>query len=162
MSPADLKRWAPYLVAIGVCEVCGLLGGSVTIHAVATWYPKLVKPWWTPPAWTFGPVWTLMYALMGLAAARVWVRRGRTRGGRQSLVLFAGQLALNCAWSFLFFGMRVPGYAFAEILLLWIAILALAIWWWWLDRVASLLLLPYLLWVAFAAALNAVIWNLNP
>jgi len=157
-----MKRPGTYLFWVLICEGCGLLGGMVTVRAVATWYPALVKPWWTPPAWVFGPVWTVMYALMGLAAARVWIRHGRTKGGRLSLILFGVQLALNCTWSFLFFGARVPGFAFAEIVLLWIAILALALWWWWLDRRASLLLVPYLVWVAFAGALNAVIWNLNP
>jgi tryptophan-rich sensory protein len=157
-----VKRFGPYLLWVAICELAGLLGGIVTVPAVATWYPTLAKPSWTPPGWLFGPVWTVLYALMGIAAAHVWIRHRQTKGGRLSLVLFGVQLALNCTWSFLFFGARVPGFAFAHIILLWIAILALVVWWWWLDRKASLLLLPYLAWVAFAGALNAVIWNLNP
>jgi tryptophan-rich sensory protein len=157
-----MKRLGTYLVWVGGCEILGLLGGIVTFHAVATWYPALVKPSWTPPNWVFGPVWTVLYALMGIAAARVWIHHRGTRSGRYSLMLFGVQLALNCTWSVLFFAVRVPGYAFVEIVLLWITILALVLWWWWLDRKASLLLVPYLAWAGFAGALNATIWNLNP
>ncbi len=159
---APRRRLAVYAVGIVACELAGVLGGLVTTPAIPTWYAALSKPAWTPPGWLFGPVWTVLYALMGIAAARVWLRHRGSRAGRASLALFAFQLVLNAAWSFLFFGLRSPALGLAEIVVLWAAIAALVTWWWRLERPAALLLAPYLAWVSFAAALNLAIWRLNP
>lgn len=150
-----------YAVGIAVCELAGVLAGLATVPAVPTWYADLVKPAWTPPGWLFGPVWTLLYALMGIAVARVWLRHRSSVEGRRTLGLFAVQLVLNAAWSFLFFGLHSPALGLAEIVVLWAGIAALVAWWWRLERPAALLLAPYLAWVAFAAALNFAIWRLN-
>ena len=155
------RRFIAYVVGILVCELAGLLGGLATAPAIPTWYAGLTKPSWTPPGWLFGPVWTALYALMGVAAARVWLRRRSTPAARRSLGLFGIQLVLNAAWSFLFFGLHSPVLGLADIVVLWAAIAALVAWWWRLERPAALLLLPYLGWVSFAAALNAAIWGMN-
>lgn len=123
------------------------------------WYAALAKPAWTPPSWVFGPVWTLLYVLMGVAAWLVWDRhRNAARG---ALTLFVLQLIVNAAWSWLFFGLRSPAVAFAGIVLLWALILATVIAFRRLRPPAAALLLPYLAWVTFAAALNFAIWRLN-
>lgn len=124
------------------------------------WYARLAKPSWTPPSWLFGPVWTLLYVLMGVAAWLVWKDRGFA-GARVALLLYGVQLVLNAAWSWLFFGLQRPGLAFAEILLLWSAILATLIAFWRHRKLAGALLVPYLAWVSFATALNWAIWQLN-
>ncbi len=156
-----MRRLAAYAVGIAVCELAGVLGGLATAPAVPTWYATLVKPDWTPPGWVFGPVWAVLYALIGAAAARVWIRHRGSRAGRSSLLVFAVQLLLNAAWSFLFFGLRSPGAGLVEIVVLWCAVVTLAVWWRRLERTAFLLLVPYLAWVSFAAVLNAAIWHLN-
>jgi translocator protein len=125
------------------------------------WYAALAKPAWTPPNWIFAPVWTLLYALIGLSAWLVWRRTGFSGAG-PALSLFLVQLALNALWSYLFFGIHRPGLAFLEILVLWAAILATLILFWRVNAASGLLLLPYLLWVSFAAGLNFVLWRLNP
>jgi tryptophan-rich sensory protein/uncharacterized protein YbjT (DUF2867 family) len=165
-SPSGPKRPAPgrqavwLMVFVGVCFGAAALGGALTSTSVSDWYPTLAKPSWTPPAWLFGPVWTTLYLLMGLAAWLLW-RRGDGRGLAVPLSLFALQLALNVAWSAIFFGLRSPGWAFVEILALWLAIFATTASFWQRSVTAALLLLPYWLWTTFAAVLNFAIWRLN-
>jgi translocator protein len=125
-----------------------------------TWYDTLIKPSFNPPDWIFAPVWTLLYLLMGVAAWRVWKGSGFT-GARGALGLFIGQLCLNALWSYLFFGAHRLGTALAEILLLWCAIAATIVRFHKVDRPAARLLVPYLLWVGFAALLNLQLWRLN-
>ncbi len=124
------------------------------------WYAALRKPAWNPPSWIFGPVWTALYIMMAVAAWLVW-RRGGWRAQRRPLGLFLVQLALNAAWTPLFFGLHLPGVAFAEILLLWLAIAWTLAAFWRVHRVAAWLLAPYLAWVSFAAVLNFTLWRLN-
>lgn len=134
------------------------------------WYAGLEKPPWNPPAWVFGPVWTVLYAMMAVAGWLVWrspeppagARGGWPAGRRAALGAFAVQLALNGAWSWLFFGLHRPALAFAEIVALWLAILVTTILFWRVRATAGALLLPYLAWVTFAAALNLELWRLNP
>lgn len=133
------------------------VGGWVTAPAVRNWYPSLVKPSWTPPSWVFGPVWTVLYALMAVAAWLVW----RKAGWCGALGMFAVQLALNAAWSPLFFGLHRIGLALADIALLWIAIIATLVAFAKQSPLAAWLLVPYLLWVSFATALNFTLWRLN-
>ena len=157
-----MKRLGTYIVWILLSELAGVLGGLATAPAIPTWYATLVKPTWTPPGWVFGPVWTVLYALMGIAAARVWIRHRQTSAGKRSLALFGAQLALNAEWPVLFFGLKAPGAALVSIAILWATILALIVWWWRLERTSAALLIPYLAWVSFATALNAAIVRLNP
>jgi benzodiazapine receptor len=157
-----MRRLGTYLAWIAVSELAGVLGAFATRAAIPTWYAALSKPTWTPPNWVFGPVWTLLYALMGVAAARVWIRHRQTSAGKRSLALFGAQLAMNAVWPVLFFGLRTPGAALGAILILWVSIAALVVWWWRLERPSSFLLIPYLAWVSYATALNAAIVHLNP
>lgn len=124
------------------------------------WYAQLRKPAWNPPNWIFGPVWTALYTMMAVAAWLVW-GRGGFAAQRAPLGLFLLQLLFNAAWSALFFGLQNPGLAFAEIVLLWLAIVGTLIAFWKAHRFASVLLLPYLAWVTFAAVLNFTLWQLN-
>lgn len=124
------------------------------------WYASLKKPSWNPPGWIFGPVWSALYTLMGVAAWMVW-KRGGFAAQRRPLTAFLVQLALNAIWTPLFFGLREPGWAFAEILLLWLAIAWTIAEFWRTNRIAAGLLWPYLAWVSFATVLNGTLWRLN-
>jgi benzodiazapine receptor len=125
------------------------------------WFAALQKPAWNPPGWIFGPVWSALYTLMAVAAWLVWRRGGFAAQGRP-LGAFLAQLALNALWTPLFFGLHWPGAAFAEILLLWLAIAWTIAQFWRVQRAAAWLLAPYLAWVSFAAVLNGTLWRLNP
>ncbi|HEX3000102.1 MAG TPA: TspO/MBR family protein [Armatimonadota bacterium] len=153
-------QWGVLALFIAICLGAGGLGSLWTMPALSSWYASLEKPAWTPPGWLFGPVWTLLYISMGVAAWLVWRKCG-LQGAALPLAVFAVQLLLNVAWTGIFFGMHLPGAAFAEIILLWIAILATLILFRHVSPAAGWLLLPYLLWVGFAAALNFSIWQLN-
>lgn len=148
------------VVAIIVCFAAAGLGGLVTTPKIPNWYADLAKPTWTPPGWIFGPVWTLLYLMMAIAAWLVWRHQGFTRA-KAPLSLFAIQLALNSLWSVLFFGLQNPGLAVIDIVLLLAAILATLIVFWKHSRWAGALLAPYLVWVSFATALNVAIWRMN-
>ena len=124
------------------------------------WYATLKKPSWNPPSWIFGPVWTALYTTMAIAALLVW-KRGGFAGQRVALSLFLAQLLFNALWSPLFFGLRHPALAFADIVLLWLALLGTVAAFWSARPIAGALLLPYLVWVTFASALNFAIWRLN-
>jgi translocator protein len=151
--------WGALAAFLGVCFTAAALGAAWTSTSVGDWYPSLRKPTWNPPDWVFGPVWSALYAAMAVAAWLVW------RGGRPdrwpALVLFGVQLGLNVAWSALFFGWRSPAMALGDIALLWLAILATAAAFARVAPAAGALLVPYLAWVGFAAALNWEIWRLN-
>jgi len=121
------------------------------------WYRELAKPSWTPPGWLFGPVWTMLYLMMAIAAWMVWSKAGIS----SAVVLFLVQLGLNATWSWLFFGIHRPDLAFADILVLWVAILATIITFWKISPVAGILMLPYIAWVSFASVLNGTIWLMN-
>lgn len=125
------------------------------------WYGALKKPAWNPPGWVFGPVWSALYAMMGVAAWLVW-RQGGWGGQRRPLLFFLAQLGLNALWTPLFFGLHRPGVAFVEIVLLWLAIAATLVAFLPVSRVAAWLLAPYLAWVGFATVLNFTLWRLNP
>lgn len=124
------------------------------------WYAGLKKPSWNPPGWIFAPVWTALYTMMAVAAWLAW-RRGGFVGQRPALLLFLLQLFFNALWSWLFFGRHQPALAFVDILLLWLSLLATTVAFWKVNVVAGLLLVPYLLWVSFAAGLNFALWRLN-
>jgi tryptophan-rich sensory protein len=150
--------WLGLIFWLGLCFAAAWAGSRFPPGA---WYAGLVKPALTPPSWVFGPVWTLLYILMGVAAWMVWQRRGRA-GVPLALTLFLLQLGLNVLWSFLFFGLQQPGLALLDIIALWLAILASLLAFRRLHRPAAGLLVPYLLWVSFAIYLNLQFWRLNP
>ena len=153
-----MKRFVPLLVLMAATLGAGALGGLFTSPAIPGWYAGLEKPSFNPPAAVFAPVWTTLYVLMAVAAWLVWERVRRMDA---AMVAFALQLALNVGWSWIFFGLRQPGWAFAEILVLWAAIAVTMGLFFQRSRVAGWLLAPYLAWVTFAAVLNFAIWRLN-
>ncbi len=153
-------------------QALGLLGWLLAAFAAAAvggfasansseFYRELIRPTWAPPGWVFGPVWSVLYAMMGVAAWLVW-RVGGFASARNALVVFIVQLAANALWTWLFFVWRLGSLAFAEILLLWLLILATMLLFWSTSRTAAALLLPYLFWVTFASALTLATWRLNP
>jgi tryptophan-rich sensory protein len=155
-----MRSAAALIVSTGTCLLAGASGSLVTATSVREWYPDIQKPWWTPPSAVFGPVWTVLYLLMGVSAWLIW-RNAEGSARRTALLIFVTQLVLNGIWSFLFFGFRSPGWAALEIVLLWSSIVATVLVFARISRLAAGLLLPYLLWVSYAAALNVAIWNLN-
>lgn len=136
------------------------IGAAASIHAGA-FYAQLVRPDWAPPAAVFGPVWSALYALMGIGAWLVW-RASGFRGARVPLFLFVTQLAVNALWSWLFFSWHLGAWAFADILVLWLLIVSTSFLFWRVRMLAGVLLIPYLLWVSFASALCYSVWQLNP
>ncbi len=158
--PRNLRELGKVLAAIAVCQGAGGLGAIATKDGLKTWYPRLEKPSFNPPGWVFGPVWTILYAMMGVSGWLLW-RRREDEAAQQPGALFGLQLILNTLWSFIFFKWRSPGWAFLEIIVLWAAILMTIRAAWRVDSVAGALLIPYLLWTSFALVLNGRIWQLN-
>jgi len=135
----------------------GIIGGYLNRNSDPTWYDGLAKPAFNPPGWVFGPVWSVLYLLMGVSAWLVWCRKG----AGLELLLFAIQWSLNALWTVLFFTMQSPSLAFAEIIVLWVSATATALAFWRANRLAGYLFVPYILWLTFAAVLNGSIWWLN-
>jgi tryptophan-rich sensory protein len=148
------------VIAILVCLAAGWLGSRFTTPSLPEWYAGLRKPMWTPPSWVFGPVWTALYVCMGVAVWLVWREKGFA-GASVAIVLFVVQLALNVAWSGIFFGLHRLAAAFAELAVLWVAIAVTLVLFWRVRPAAGWLLVPYEAWVTFAGALNFAIWRLN-
>ena len=168
-----INNFFKLIIAIVVCEAAGVVGAFFTTPSIPTWYATLARPTLNPPAWVFGPVWTTLFALMGIAAFLVW-KKGLERGDVHPVRLFAvsnrvkialgifiGQLVLNTLWSIIFFGLHSPGAALVEIIFLWLAILATIIAFAKISKPTAWLLLPYIVWVSFAGYLNYSIWILN-
>ena len=149
------------VIAIVISELAGIIGSVFTTPSIAGWYATLVRPALNPPAWVFGPVWTTLFALMGIAAFLVWKKGLERRDVKIALGIFIGQLVLNTLRSIIFFGLHSPAGAFVEIIFLWLAILATIIAFAKISKPAAWLLLPYILWVSFAGYLNLMIWILN-
>ncbi|MBI4281690.1 tryptophan-rich sensory protein [Candidatus Uhrbacteria bacterium] len=156
-----LNNTAKLIIAIGISELAGVIGAVFTTPSIPTWYAGLTKPEFGPPNWIFAPVWTTLFALMGIAMWLVWKRGLGEPGVKRALIIFDVQLVLNVLWSIIFFGLHNPGAAFAEIIILWLAIFATIIAFAKISRSAAWLLAPYILWVSFAAYLNYAIWMLN-
>ena len=157
-SPPSARRQV--LVLTGWLAVCFAASATAAFVSTGGWYAQLVKPAWNPPAWVFGPVWTLLYAMMAVAAWLVW-RHGGWKANGRALGLFLLQWLLNALWTPLFFGLHRPGLAFADIAALWVTLTVTVVCFWRVRRVAGVLLLPYLAWATFAAALNFAVWQLN-
>lgn len=150
-----------FSVAIIVSELTGIIGSIYTAPAIEGWYAGIIKPELNPPTWVFGPVWTTLYALMGIAAFLVWKKSWNRRDVKIALGIFVGQLILNTLWSIIFFGLHSPGGAFIEIIFLWLAIAATIVAFAKISKTAAWLLVPYILWVSFASYLNYSIYVLN-
>ncbi|MET0961765.1 MAG: TspO/MBR family protein [Noviherbaspirillum sp.] len=148
------------LAWLALCFSVAALGALASVNA-AEFYQQLQRPSWAPPGWLFGPVWSALYLSMGVAAWLAWRERG-LRGLGGAAVLFFLQLAVNALWSWLFFAWREGGLAFAEVLILLALIAATVVAFWRIRPLAGVLLLPYLIWVGFASALNFATWQLNP
>ena len=148
------------IVFVGLCLAVSLAGGVATASSVSSWYPTLQKPPFNPPDWIFAPVWSVLYLCIAVAGWRVWRTAPLFAVGR-ALTTYGAQLGLNLAWSVLFFGLQRPDLALINIVVLFVVIVANAILFWRHDRWAGALLVPYAMWVAFAAVLNASIWMLN-
>ncbi len=157
-----MKKKALYIViAVTICLLIGFLAGFATQSSVGTWYATLNKPSFNPPNWLFGPVWTLLYILMGIAAGLVWAKGFYHVWVKTALYYFGFQLLFNALWSIVFFGFQEPFWALLVILVLLILILITIKWFKIVSKPAAYLLIPYFLWVCFATLLNYRIWELN-
>lgn len=148
------------LLSLLITLAVGSIAGIATASSIGTWYAALNKPFFNPPNWIFAPVWTTLYIFMGIALFLIW-RLPASPARNKALPIFYAQLALNFAWSFIFFNFHQTGAAFAEILLMWAAIVITIRHFYALQKAAAWLLVPYLLWVSFASVLNFSIWQLN-
>lgn len=148
------------IISIVIAELVGGVGSFFTVDSVRTWLPTLVQPSWMPPNWLFGPVWTILYALMGLAVAWIW-RKRKNKKARLALGIYEVQLFFNLIWSIIFFGSHSPFWALMDVIVLWGLIILMMLKFYALDKKAGWILLPYLAWVTFATVLNFAIWRLN-
>jgi len=155
----NARNWISLVIFIVVCLGIGGLGAMATTPEIDGWYRTIEKPSWNPPDWIFGPVWTTLYIMMAIAGWRVWTMADTKR--TLPISLFGIQLLLNLAWSFIFFAMRQPGWAFAEIVVLWLAITATMLTFFQRSKLAGVLFIPYWAWVSFASVLNFTIWRMN-
>ena len=156
-----LNSFFKLIIAIVISELAGGIGAIFTVSAIPTWYAALAKPALNPPSWVFGPVWTTLYLLMGIAAFLVWNKGWDRKDIRKALGVFLLQLVFNAAWSIIFFGLHSPFWAFMDIIAMWLAIVWTMILFYRISKPAMCLLLPYILWVSFAAYLNYSILMLN-
>jgi benzodiazapine receptor len=149
------------IVSVLVCQLAGAVGSFFTVTSIDSWYAAVEKPAFNPPSWVFSPVWIILYTLMGISLYLIWEEGLERKEVKVGVFVFGVQLALNILWSILFFGLQSPYYAFIEIILLWLSIFLTIVLFGKISKTASLLLVPYLLWVSFAALLNYQIWVLN-
>ena len=149
------------LISILIPLAVGSLSGFYTSSGVNGWYALANKPWFNPPNWVFAPVWTLLYILMGIAFYLVWNAKTEKSLKQIAMLFFVLQLVLNFFWSVIFFKAQQPGWAFAEIMAMWVMILLTIIWFGKISSTAAWLMVPYICWVSFATVLNYAIWKLN-
>jgi benzodiazapine receptor len=149
------------IVSILIPLLVGGISGYFTASGVEGWYAAANKPWFNPPNWIFAPVWTALYILMGIALYLVWKSETIRAVKQTAVTLFAVQLTLNFFWSLIFFKIQQPGWAFAEIIAMWVMIIATILWFGKISSTAAWLLVPYICWVSFASVLNYAIWKLN-
>ncbi|MBE6958549.1 MAG: tryptophan-rich sensory protein [Ruminococcaceae bacterium] len=155
-----LKKWLPYIISAGIALGVGVLSGLLSMNGMEVYAQNTVKPALTPPGWVFAAVWTVLYILMGISAARIWLlpdSPGRSKG----LNLYVAQLIMNFFWSLIFFNLRAYGFAVLWLLGLWILVFLMIRDFYKLDKTAAYLQIPYLIWLTFAAYLNIGVWVLN-
>ncbi len=154
-------QWLRLILALALPQVAGVIGGFFSAANVPTWYQSLLKPSFTPPGWIFGPVWGVLYLMMGVAFFFVLISEQGKDKVRFASGLFCVHLLFNALWSFLFFGLHNPLFAFINIIILWIMITILVFVFWRIKKLAGALLIPYWFWVCFASVLNYWIWRMN-
>ncbi|RYZ62125.1 MAG: tryptophan-rich sensory protein [Chitinophagaceae bacterium] len=156
-----MKNWMKLLISIGVPVAVGAIAGFFTATGSNSWYQTIEKPSWQPPGWLFGPVWTTLYILMGIALYLVWKSNASPKVKRMAITLWVIQLVFNFFWSFIFFSQHQIDWALAEILVLWFFILLTIIYFARISKLAAWLLVPYISWVSFASLLTYTIYKLN-
>jgi tryptophan-rich sensory protein len=156
----NLNKFLKLMLCLAIPLLVGSIAGFATTPNIKEWYQYLQKPVFSPPNWIFGPMWTLLYIIMGVGLYLIWESEKNELRTRALKVFFI-QLAFNFAWSFIFFEFRLTGVAFFEIILVWISVLAMIITFYPVNKKAALLQIPYILWVTFASALNGAVWYLN-
>lgn len=156
-----VKSFIQIILSIIIAQSAGIIGSLFTVSSRSSWYLELIKPALNPPDWVFGPVWTTLYILMGIAAFLIWKNNWKNKETKIALGIYCVQLVLNATWSIVFFGNQNTGGALIIILALWLAILATIIAFHKISKPAAYLLIPYILWVSFATYLNYSIWTLN-
>lgn len=149
------------LGSLALCQGAGIIGGIFTVSAINEWYQYLNKPSFSPPNWVFGPVWVTLYTLMGIALFFIWKEGLKNKERKDAFILFLIHLCANAAWSILFFGLKSPFLAFINIIILLGFIIAVFLRFYKINKTAGVLLVPYFLWVSFAAVLNFAVWQLN-
>lgn len=149
------------IISVAIPVAAGAVSGFFTSTGLGSWYQSIIKPSWNPPGWVFGPVWTLLYIMMGIALYLVWKTGAASALKKTAITLFAIQLALNFFWSFIFFNQQQIGWALVEIITMWFAILLTIFSFSKINNTSSWLLVPYISWVSFATILNYTIWKLN-
>lgn len=149
------------IASLIICQLAGFVGSLFTTPSIPVWYASLVKPSFTPPNWVFSPVWISLFVLMGISLFLLWEKTLHYPGVKIAMCWFAVQLVLNMLWSILFFGLKSPFLGLIEIIVLWIAIFITILKSLRVSKLAGVLLIPYLIWVSFAAGLNYSIWTLN-
>lgn len=155
-----MLKFFPLIISILIANAAGFIGAIFTSNSVDTWYRTVEKPLLSPPNWVFGPVWTTLFVLMGIAAYIVW-KKSSGKKRRIALGVYGLQLVLNTLWSIIFFGLQSPQWAFVEIVALWLSIVSTIFLFARISKAAAWLLVPYILWVSFASYLNYMIWMLN-
>ena len=156
----NLKKWKPYIISIGIAIAVGTLSGLLSMGGMEAYAESVTKPALTPPAWLFPVVWTILYTLMGISAARVWLMPDSPERSR-GLNLYVAQLVVNFFWSLIFFNAQAFGLAVLWLILLWVLVLLMILQFYKVDRFAALLQIPYLIWLTFALYLNIGVWVLN-
>ena len=154
-----MKEWIKVAIAVLICEAAGFIGAIFTFSSLTTWYASLMKPFFSPPDWVFPVAWPVLYALMGFSLYYAWNENIENK--KAPMMIFSIQLLLNTLWIFIFFGLENQFYSLVEIIILWFAILATIISFFRFSRKAAYMLIPYLLWVIFAAVLNYYVWIFN-
>ncbi|WP_085585535.1 TspO/MBR family protein [Thalassospira mesophila] len=162
-APNHRTKFFALIAFLVLCLIISSAGGAATATSVSDWYPTLIKPFFNPPNWLFGPAWSLIYALIAISGWRVWCKVGlqANTGGRAVFTLYGAQLVLNLLWSFLFFGAQSPLAGLIDIVPLLMLIIANIVLFWPIDRLAGWLMVPYAVWVGYATMLNSAIWWLN-
>ena len=154
------KKWRPYIISALIAMAIGGLSALLSMDGMEAYSTSVIKPALTPPAWLFGVVWPILYALMGIGAAKIWLSADSVAKNR-GLNLYVAQLIVNFFWSLIFFNAQAFGFAFAWLLLLWVLVLLMILQFYRVDKKAALLQIPYLLWLTFAAYLNLGVWIMN-
>ena len=155
-----IKNYKPYLICITLCILVEAISSLITKHSISDWYPTIIKPSFTPPNWIFGPVWTILYIMMGFSWGHINTGKSSKILGMQNIA-FSLQLLLNFLWSYIYFGTHNIGYAWIELNLLTLALMATIYYFFKISKFSGWLLIPYLIWTLYANLLNGAIWYLN-